>query len=352
MKPTLVWSKPECPELPPDEAAAVKRGRGRPKKPTEKTPVCASEFDAIAAAIRTIPPDRAAAEGTPATPGRNAARDRARLDAAKDKRLSGAGLVVFNFLLDEIRWSEGRVCHSKGWIAKLCDLRPETVRKVLKSLGQAGKVIRRRQKNRAGDWAISETTLPPLALAWQAIEVGAGNSKEVGSGKSGGVGVNSPLGRVQLDPQPSVIIPLKKDNNECMNGASRPASAANDFQSKIEDRPEPKIEVLSHWKATEYFRWRKPPDGEPPEYVGLDEWRGWLDYYDGAPEHLATEAAHKQVMELTALLWGISHATGGHIVAALAYWICKAHRDGKRIGSLGFIAEKLVRQSEADDFTG
>jgi hypothetical protein len=166
-------------------AAEPSKPRGRPRKPTHESPVDLDSFDAVTAAIQAIPPDESAEGNKPAKPGRNAAKDRARAIVAKDARLSRSAIVVFNRVLDEMRWKEGRCCYSLQWYADNCGLKRNTVTRAFKALKAAGHVLRRRRPSTGGDWDHSETTLPVLASAWEEIET------EVGPGKAGWVPENT-----------------------------------------------------------------------------------------------------------------------------------------------------------------
>ena len=156
-------SKPE--DLP-------RRGRGRPKKPTHKTPADVAEFDAVAAAIKAIPPDK------PGAPGRNAAREAARALAGRDARLSRSAIVLFNQLLDAIRWDDGRCRYSLQWFANACGMLRRTISLAFLALADAGYTIRRRRIMAApGDWDPAETTVPALAKVWAEMSAGGGVEK-------------------------------------------------------------------------------------------------------------------------------------------------------------------------------
>src|SRR5262245_7846785 len=132
------------------------RSRGRPRKPTHKTP-CTLPFNIITSAIKTIPPDKKGAGGAPAEPGRNKARERARFIVGRDARLSRSDIVVFDRLLDELRLNEGRCCHSNNWFAKTCGLDRSTVTRSFQALRNAGHILRRRRKSTSGAF-FAETT--------------------------------------------------------------------------------------------------------------------------------------------------------------------------------------------------
>ena len=72
-----------------------RKPRGRPRKPTHKTPVDITEFDAVAATIRSIPGAIAPT-----------VRERARQLAGQDARLSRGPLVLLNRLIDA-DWATG-----------------------------------------------------------------------------------------------------------------------------------------------------------------------------------------------------------------------------------------------------
>ena len=52
-----------------------------------------------------------------------------------------SALVVFNRLLDEVRWNEGRCCYSLQWFANSCGLNRNTVTLAFKALKRAGHVL-------------------------------------------------------------------------------------------------------------------------------------------------------------------------------------------------------------------
>jgi hypothetical protein len=178
--------------------ASAPRRRGRPRKPTEKTPADKSTFDAVANAIKGIPPDERAKQGKAAKPGRNAAKDEARAAVARDTRLARTAVILFNRVLDEIRWKEGRCCYSNADFAQLLGIDRSSVTRGFQALTNAGHLLRRRRKTSSGNF-FAETTIPALIRASQ--RVGAGKS-EVGAGKAE-VGANSHFARCRDEPIPS-----------------------------------------------------------------------------------------------------------------------------------------------------
>jgi hypothetical protein len=216
-------------ELPITPATAPPRPRGRPRKPTHKTP-CTATFDAVAAAIKAIPPDERAKAGKVARPGRNAAKDRARAVVGRDARLARSDIVVFNRLLDEIRWNEGRCCHSLQWFADSCAMKRNTVTRAFKALKDAGHILRRRKKSAAGDWDFGETTLPVLAKTWEEMNAGVGPKKaEGGSQKRQGWVRENTWGGSELSPLPSEEPPERDDDGSARGRADPDAGLVRSF---------------------------------------------------------------------------------------------------------------------------
>ena len=175
---------------------APPRPRGRRRKPTHETP-CTATFDAVAAVIKAIPPDERATAGKVAKPGRNAARDRARAAVGRDHRLARSAIVVFNCLLDELRWHEGRCCHSLQWFADKCRLKRNTVTRAFKALKAAGYILRR-QKERCGRLGLRRNHDPHPRKTWEEMSAGVGpNNAEVGPEKAG-VGPRKYMGWVRV----------------------------------------------------------------------------------------------------------------------------------------------------------
>jgi len=197
----------------PLTAAAPPRPRGRPRKPTHETPSTAT-FDEVAAAIKAIPPDERATAGKVAKPGRNAARDRARAAVGRDHRLARSAIVVFNCLLDELRWHEGRCCYSLQWFADKCGLERNTVTRAFKALKAAGHILRRRKKSAAGDWDFGETTIPILVTTWEEVSAGVGPDNTGGrSEKIQGWVRENTGGGSELSPLPSEELPERDDGS-------------------------------------------------------------------------------------------------------------------------------------------
>lgn len=75
--------------------------------------------------------------------------------------------------------------------------------------------------------------------------------------------------------------------------------------------------------------------------------------YGGAPAHLETPHSHRQaveiVHELTTIL--MTECPIDDAMRAFAFWVCRAHAQGRKINSLAFIAERLCHLAVAGDET-
>src|SRR5262245_10386555 len=131
------WSNPAANDFSTTTEERKQQRRGRPQKPTEKTP-CEVPFEIIMAARKAISRDRKGESG------RNKARERTRYIVGRDRRLPGSAVPLFDLLLDELRWKEGRCCHSNNWLANALRLDRSTIARDLKALKDAGHVLRRR----------------------------------------------------------------------------------------------------------------------------------------------------------------------------------------------------------------
>jgi DNA-binding transcriptional regulator YhcF (GntR family) len=144
-----------------DAFVPPKRGRGRPSKPTDKTPCCVP-FKDVAAATKGIPPDESG------KPGRNQAKERARKIIAEDGRILGrAPLAISNVLLDDMRWNKGLISHSLNHLAKVTKVHLSTVKRVLNLLEDCGHIRRkpkaeRRLTAKGDDLVIEKTTYSPF----------------------------------------------------------------------------------------------------------------------------------------------------------------------------------------------
>ena len=111
--------------------------------------------------------------------------------------------------------------------------------------------------------------------------------------------------------------------------------------------------VLKNWKASSFWQNRdlNADTAIDMERCRIENWRWYLDAYGGAPDHLKTMHSFRHAAEIaTELSASMDGADDmGFIMQALAYWSCKAHADGRKIHSLGFIAEQLARQLDLDD---
>jgi hypothetical protein len=78
----------------------------------------------------------------------------------------------------------------------------------------------------------------------------------------------------------------------------------------------------------------------------LDWWRARLEYYGGAPTHLATLQAFTQAVEIADHLMCRTGIELIRILYALPFWVCRARQSGRVIRSLAFIAEELARMTD------
>jgi hypothetical protein len=125
--------------------------------------------------------------------------------------------------------------------------------------------------------------------------------------------------------------------------------AARDCEQPITDA---RLMTLHDWKKCRYVAEHGLCGGDKAhDALTWPEWRGWLDWYGGAPAHLATPAAYQQAMEMAHEL----NALNGNVVPrkfvaiAVAFEICRAHAQGKVIRSLGFVFEGLVGRACSSD---
>jgi hypothetical protein len=116
--------------------------------------------------------------------------------------------------------------------------------------------------------------------------------------------------------------------------------------------------VLRDWRASDFWRHR------PMRFAGeikieqwdRGEWKTWLERSGGAPAHLATPAAFRQAVEiaheLAELAQPVALGHGAHrVLRGLAFWVCRAHHEGKPIRSLAFIAQNLAQRCDDRDLT-
>ena len=85
--------------------------------------------------------------------------------------------------------------------------------------------------------------------------------------------------------------------------------------------------------------------------LSVEEWCLWLDYFGGVPAHLKSAAAHRQASEISHVFHATGRVNPPLAMVGLAYAIsCESER-GRKIRSLGFIAENLIRKAEDNDDT-
>jgi hypothetical protein len=134
---------------------------------------------------------------------------------------------------------------------------------------------------------------------------------------------------------------------------SERAEASPSAQKREQPGSDAAWTVLRDWRASPFWQGRSFQfTGE----VKIEDWN--LDWWgteveNRVPPHLVTPAAFRQVVEIAHELAALTprdpHPT--RHLAALAFWIAKAHYEGKPIRSLGFIAEDLARRCENGDTT-
>ncbi len=120
----------------------------------------------------------------------------------------------------------------------------------------------------------------------------------------------------------------------------------------------PEWRTLADWRASNFFRERQlffeddVPATDIKPVMTLTGWSEWLEWFGGAPGHLATSQAHMQALQISSELTQFEGCRAGQhsIMVALAFEICRASATGKDIRSLALIAEPLFRRSDNGDF--
>jgi hypothetical protein len=222
---------------PPTKPETPRKPRGRPLKPTHKTPVDIAEFDAVAASIRSIPNDH-----------RSAASERARQLAGQDARLSRAPLVLLNRLIDA-DWATGIFTKSLTKLADECGLHRSTITRAFKTLAETGCSLRRQKRrkdteDRERDWDQSEITLPIVARVWAELREGLGAEKSEGRrAKIEGRCERAPtLGAEKSEVGPDAGLGWAQENGEAR-------------REKIEGRREKFTPPLPAWSDPKLLGW-------------------------------------------------------------------------------------------------
>ena len=115
--------------------------------------------------------------------------------------------------------------------------------------------------------------------------------------------------------------------------------------------------ILADWKTTKFFTENETSHtGIVDADTSLTAWGKLLDRYGGAPKHLQTGGALQQAAEIAheivaSDMSGGSPVPAWHAMPAIAHAIARAHAEGKRIRSLGFIAQRLVQMARDGDLT-
>lgn len=148
-------------------------------------------------------------------------------------------------------------------------------------------------------------------------------------------------------------LPYRTRNPDGFSGTDDTEDFAVPAKGKTELGPE--WIVLKDWRTSMFWRDRCDASSSDKEEEGcsLEAWRRCLAWCGGAPGHVATPHAHRQVLEISHELTALLDLNGEIAVAmqALAFWICRAHAAGKTIRSLAFIAEELARRCDEGDDT-
>jgi hypothetical protein len=257
--------------------------------------------------------------------------------------LSLALRAYYAFWVSLLDWARGLAEHAHVYVAGKLGIDRRTSERYRRELERRGLLLVRNSRNEAGDRNLkSEVTFPLLAQAVREFSAGtpefpAGTPTHFSAGRGPG-------------KQPDKESLSSPDREEKTLGEDSRAAARGELPEKLKS----KVVVLKHWRTG--AKWQAEFGdayrGEPKmEEWPLDWWRGRLDRYGGAPEHLATSEAFRQAVELghelQARLGG--SVTVARVVNALAYWLAKAHEAGTTIQSLGVVALDLARRANSKD---
>lgn len=248
-------------------------------------------------------------------------------------------------LLLRLDRKRGVVDDSVPWLAEQFGTSEQSVRRYTKTLALDGLLVVRLREVSPGNNLSSEIAFPQLAKA--CLSPGSRLAPPPGADLvPNEVGVPSDrygdLGEVNItEPQTSfgaAHTPLQaKLADDC------------DVKPKVEiasEQPEPTTS-LTDWRATDFVRKcvQVPSIISLPDYPDLDAWREWLGKHGGAPEHVASWQGLRHALEIavTARQW--TKLSVPLHVYAIAHWIAEAHAKSKRIGSLGFVAAKILRRA-------
>ncbi len=146
------------------------------------------------------------------------------------------------------------------------------------------------------------------------------------------------------------------EKNLCHSTRSRAdRDFQNSFQDEVEALDDPEWIILTPWQNSRGIAERSLCATKPPEvFMSFNQWKTWLNGFGAdVPGHLQTPAAHRQALEIANEL--TSHPAGnfcGHeAMSALAFWVAKACAEGRKIRSLGFIAERILNQLDNSDLS-
>lgn len=128
----------------------------------------------------------------------------------------------------------------------------------------------------------------------------------------------------------------------------------SDFQDEV--KSEPSWIILKRWNNCSGIkaRWINF-NGKMQQGLTLEQWRLWLKRFAReVPGHLLTPDAHQQAIEIANELQAHDNAENFSVedaMKAIAVLLARSVTDGRKIYSLGFIADRLLRELDHDDET-
>lgn len=117
--------------------------------------------------------------------------------------------------------------------------------------------------------------------------------------------------------------------------------------------------ALKDWRASkglaaEEFNASTAPNFS--DYPSAEQWKEWLCHFSSnVPGHLLRPGAYMQAVEIAHEMkahWASREFSRADAFHALAVWVAQACEAGRTIRSLGFVAERLLRQLDEEDTSG